>query len=164
MFILLSHVICGSTELHISASIAYATWQYWHITGDNEFMRDYGAEILLSIATFWGSRAEYHPEHADYEINNVIGPDEWHEHVNNNAYTNYMARWSIQTALNTLSWLRITAPDKARELEQQLDLTSERLDHWRNVAAHLRIPQDRPTGTFEEFDGFFQLEPLDQEK
>jgi trehalose/maltose hydrolase-like predicted phosphorylase len=157
-------VLHGKIELHITASITLATWQYWHITGDDEFMQQYGAEILLSTAKFWASRAENYPEHNDFEINNVMGPDEWHEHVNNNAYTNYMARWSIQTALNTLSWLRITAPDKARELEQQLDTTSERLDHWRDVAARLRIPRDRHTGMFEEFDGFFQLEPLDQKK
>src|SRR5258708_10891026 len=93
-----------------------------------------------------------------------MGPDEWHERVNNNAYTNYMARWSIQTALDTLNWLRTTAPDKAKELEQQLDLTTERLDYWRDVAARLHIPQDKQRGVFEEFDGFFQLEPLDQEK
>ncbi len=157
-------VLNGSIELHISASIAYATWQYWHITGDNEFMRDYGAEILLSIATFWGSRAEYHPEHADYEINNVIGPDEWHEHVNNNAYTNYMARWTIQTALETLDWLHTTIPGKAEELIQRLDLTPERLNHWRDIIARIRILQDKQTGLFEQFDGFFQLEPLDQDQ
>ena len=157
-------VLNGSIELHISASIAYATWQYRHITGDNEFMRDYGAEILLSIATFWGSRAEYHPEHADYEINNVIGPDEWHEHVNNNAYTNYMARWTIQTALETLDWLHTTIPGKAEELIQRLDLTPERLNHWRDIIARIRIPQDKQTGLFEQFDGFFQLEPLDQDQ
>ena len=157
-------VLNGSLELHISASIAYATWQYWHITGDNEFMRDYGAEILLSIATFWGGRAEYHPEHADYEINNVIGPDEWHEHVNNNAYTNYMARWTIQTALETLDWLHTTIPGKAEELIQRLDLTPERLNHWRDIIARIRIPQDKQTGLFEQFDGFFQLEPLDQDQ
>jgi len=157
-------VLHGKIELHITASITYATWQYWHVTGDDEFMQQYGAEILLCTATFWASRAENHPEHNDFEITGVMGPDEWHEHVNNNAYTNYMARWSIQTALDTLYWLRTTAPDKARELEHQLDLTTERLDYWRDVAARLRIPQDKQIGVFEEFDGFFQLEPLDQEK
>jgi trehalose/maltose hydrolase-like predicted phosphorylase len=157
-------VLHGKIELHITASIALATWQYWYVTGDDKFMQAYGAEMLLSMAQFWASRAENHPEHGDYEINNVMGPDEWHEHVNNNAYTNYMAKWNIQTALDALNWLHITTPGKARELEHQLDLTTERLDHWRDVAARLRIPQDKHTGVFEEFDGFFQLEPLDQEK
>ena len=157
-------VLNGTLELHISSSIAYAVYQYWYVTGDDEFMQLYGAEILLSIATFWGSRAEKHPEHGDYEINNVIGPDEWHEHVNNNAFTNYMARWTIQTALDTLDWLHTTSPNKAAELVQQLDLTSKRLDYWRDIVAHIRIPQDKRTSLFEQFDGFFHLKPLDQSK
>ncbi len=127
-------------------------------------MRDYGAELLLSTAMFWTSRAERHPEHHDYEFNDVIGPDEWHEHVNNNAYTNYLARWNIQAGLDILDWLYTTAPDKAEELARQLDLISRRLDHWRDVVARIRIPQDKQTGLIEQFDGFFQLEPLDQDE
>ncbi len=157
-------VLNGPLELHISASIAYANWQYWRITGDDEFMRDYGAEIVLSTAAFWASRVEYNAERGDYEINNVIGPDEWHEHINNNAFTNYMASWNMQAALDILHWLQSAAPDKAQELTRQLDLTEKRLDHWRDVTARMRIPQDKETGLFEQFDGFFQHEPLDQEK
>ena len=154
----------GYIELHITANIAYAFQQYWQVTGDDEFMRDYGAELLLSTAMFQASRAELHPELHVYEINDVIGPDEWHEHVNNNAYTNDMARWNIQCALNILQWLHLTAPDKAKELTQRLHLTTELLEHWQDVAEHIRIPQDKENGLFEQFDGFFQLEPLDLEK
>jgi len=157
-------VLNGRLELHITASIAHAVWQYWQITGDDEFMRKYGAEILLSTAEFWGSRVEWHPEREDYEITDVIGPDEWHEHVNNNAFTNYMARWNIQIALDALQWLQSADPNKAKELTQQLDLNEKRLTHWRDVIARMRIPQDKQTGLIEQFDGFFQLEPLDQEK
>ncbi len=157
-------VLNGPLEIHISASIAHAIWQYWRVTGDDDFMRDYGAEIVLSTAEFWGSRAEWHAEHKDYEINNVIGPDEWHEHVNNNAFTNYMAKWNIQIAFDILHWLQSIAPDKAQELAERLDLCEERLDHWHDVAEHMHIPQDEHTRLFEQFDGFFQLEPLDQEK
>jgi len=157
-------VLNGRLELHITASIAHAVWQYWQITGDDEFMREYGAEILLSTAEFWGSRVEWHPEREDYEISDVIGPDEWHEHVNNNAFTNYMARWNIQIALDALKWLQSADPNKAEELTQQLDLNEKRLTHWRDVIARMRIPQDKQTGLIEQFDGFFQLEPLDQEK
>lgn len=157
-------VLNGHIELHITASIAHGVWLYWYVTGDDEFMRDYGAEMLLSTAMFWASRVEYHPEHVDYEITNVIGPDEWHEHVNNNAYTNYMARWNIQTAITVLSWLRENFPEKAEELTQQLDLTTRSLDGWRDLIARLHIPEDRETGLIEQFDGFFKLEPLDQEK
>jgi trehalose/maltose hydrolase-like predicted phosphorylase len=150
-------------ELHITADIAYRVWQYWYMTGDDVFVREYGAELLLSTAMFWASRAERHPERHDYEFNDVVGPDEWHEHANNNAFTNYMARWNIQAGLNILAWLRATAPGKAGELTRQLDLTTARLDHWRDVVSGIRIPQDKQTGLIEEFEGFFQLEPLDQE-
>ena len=157
-------VLNGHLELHITASIAHAVWQYWHITGDDEFMCKYGAEILLSTAMFWASRAQYHPEHDDCEINNVIGPDEWHEHVNNNAYTNYLARWNIRIALDVLNWLREHAANEAHELTQQLDISEQLLDQWREVIARMHIPQNKETGLFEQFDSFFHLEPLDQEK
>jgi kojibiose phosphorylase len=157
-------VLNGIIELHITASIAHAVWKYWQVTNDDAFMRDYGAEILLSTAMFWASRAEKHPGRGYYEISDVIGPDEWHEHVNNNVYTNYMARKNIQVALQTLEWLKTTAPGKARELETQLNLTEQRLSYWQDVAQNLRILQDPQTGLFEQFDGFFQLPVLDQEK
>jgi trehalose/maltose hydrolase-like predicted phosphorylase len=154
----------GRIELHITANIAYAVHQYWQVTGDDEFMRDSGTEIMLCTAMFWASRAAYNPERHDYEIDNVIGPDEWHEYVNNNFYTNYMARWNIQKALDILQWMRLTAPDKAMELIHNLHLMPELLEHWQDVAERMRIPRDKETGVFEQFDGFFQLEPLDQEK
>jgi kojibiose phosphorylase len=157
-------VLNGQIELHITASISHGIWQYWHVTGDDEFMREFGVEMLLSTAVFWASAATWNPDHNAYEIDDVIGPDEWHEHVNNNAFTNYMARWNIQIAIDALHWLQSIAPDKAKELIQQLDLNEERLAHWHDVIDRIRIPQDKHTGLFEQFDGFFQLEPFDQEK
>ncbi len=157
-------VLNGPLEIHISASVAHAAWQYWTISGDNDFMRDYGAEIILSTAVFWGSRVEKNTERDDYEINNVIGPDEWHEHVNNNSFTNYMARWNLQTALDILKWLHTTAPDKAQALEKQLNLTSQRLEYWQDIVKHIRILQNPETKVFEQFDGFSELEDLDQTK
>src|SRR5258708_38863068 len=108
------------------------------MTGDHEFMRDYGAEIVLSTALFWGSRIEKNPQRNEYEINDVIGPDEWQEHGNNNTFTNSMARWNLQTALDMLNWLRQYAPDKAKALEQQLDLRDHALDYWRGVHPRTR--------------------------
>jgi kojibiose phosphorylase len=157
-------VLNGPLEIHISASVAHAAWQYWSVSGDDEFIRDYGAEILLSTALFWGSRVEKNAERNDYEIKNVIGPDEWHEHVNNNAFTNYMARWNLKTALDVLQWLRSTASDKAQALEKQLGLNDSHYSNWQDVIEHMRIPQNKETSVFEQFDGFFELEPLDQQK
>ncbi|GHO85997.1 glycoside hydrolase family 65 protein [Dictyobacter formicarum] len=157
-------VLNGFIELHITSSIAHATWEYWRVTGDDEFMRDYGAELLLSTALFWDSRAEKKGQQDEYTISNVIGPDEWHEHVNNNAHTNYMARYNIRIALSVLKWLQQTAPSKANALIEQLDLTEEHLTYMRDVMEHLRFPQDPVTGLIEQFDGFFKLAKFDQEK
>lgn len=151
----------GDIQLHISADVAYAVWRYWQVTGDDEFMRDYGAEILLDTAVFWGSRAEYNAERDRCEINDVIGPDENHVHVNNNVFTNRMAQWHLETALETLAWLRREHPDRAAELEERLDLSPERLAHWADIIGCLHILHDPETGLMEQFEGFFELEDID---
>ncbi len=157
-------VLNGFIELHITASIAHAVVEYWSVTGDDDFMRQYGTEILLSTAMFWASRAEKNEQNHDYEITNVIGPDEWHEHVNNNAFTNYMAKQNILYGLAAWDWLQQHDPAKAQALARQLHLDQPHLEHMRDVAEHMRFPQDQETGLIEQFDGFFELEPLDQSK
>jgi len=156
----LIRIWCGDIELHITSDVAYAVIQYWRATGDDAFMRDYGAEILLDTARFWGSRAEWHAESERYEINDVIGPDEYHDHVNNSAYTNRMAVWNLQTALEILDWLKVQAPTRAAELEGALDLTPSRLEHWRDVIARMVVPHDPETGLIEQFDGFWSLKSV----
>lgn len=155
-------VLNGSLELHITSSIAHATWEYYRITGDTDFLRDYGAELLLSAAQFWVSRVVKDEQVGDYVINNVIGPDEWHEHVNNNTYTNAMARSTIEVALTSWEWLKVHEPAKARALLDQLALDEQQFAHWRDVIDHLRILQDPQTGLIEQFEGFFKLPHFDQ--
>jgi trehalose/maltose hydrolase-like predicted phosphorylase len=157
-------VINGSIELHITSSVAYAFWHYWDVTGDDEFMHRYGAELLLSTATFWVSRVTYNDARGEYEINDVIGPDEWHEHVNNNAYTNVMARWNISTALDTLVWLQAADAQHAQSLLDMLQLDEQKLQRWHDVITRIHIQQDKQSGLFEQFDGFFQLPHFDQER
>jgi trehalose/maltose hydrolase-like predicted phosphorylase len=157
-------VLNGFIELHITSSIAHALWEYWQITADDDFMCNYGVELLVSTALFWDSRAEKNKHNHDYEITNVIGPDEWHEHVNNNAHTNIMAQNNIENALIAFQWLKTTAPTKAAALAKQLDLTDERLAHMQDVQEHIKIPMDAQTDLIEQFDGFFELPKLDLEK
>lgn len=150
----------GDIEIHISADIAYAVYQYWVATGDDGWFAEKGAELVLDTACFWGSRAEWNAAAGRYEYNDVIGPDEYHDHVDNNAYTNHMARWNLRLALETIEWLKLHAPDRATELAQQLDLTPERLDHWRDVIARLYLPVS-PAGVLEQFEGYFQRRDVD---
>src|SRR5262249_21778738 len=108
-------ILCGRLEQHISADIAYAVWQYWHATGDDDFFLSAGAEILLETARFWASRAV--PE-ADGKrhIRHVIGPDEYHEDVDDNAFTNGMARWNLARGLETVELLERHRRERAAEL------------------------------------------------
>lgn len=157
----LVRIWCGDIEQHISTDVAYAIYQYWQTTQDNEWMQAYGAEMILDTAVFWGSRVEWNAECDRYDINNVIGPDEYHEQIDNNAFTNRMVQWHLKTALQVLKWLRQTAPEQAATLEQQLGLTGDRLHHWQTVIEKLWVRQDATTGLIEQFQGFFELDDID---
>ncbi|GAB4570360.1 MAG: glycoside hydrolase family 65 protein [Anaerolineae bacterium] len=149
----------GDREIHISADIAYGILLYWRVSGDDEFMTNYGAEVVLDTAVFWGSRVEYNAEHDRYELTGVIGPDEYHENVDNSVFTNWMARWHLQCALEVLAWLKAKHPQQAEALVRRLDLTPERLSHWQHVIDRMYIPRDGDV--LVQFDGFFDLEHID---
>lgn len=156
----LVRIWCGDIELHITSDIAYAVWQYWQATGDDDWMINYGAELILDTAVFWGCRVEWYAEKNRYEIRDVIGPDEYHDHVNNNAFTNQMVKWHLETALIVLNWLRQNYPDRATELETQLKITPKRLDTWGDISKNLWVSEDLETGLIEQFEGFCNLENI----
>ncbi|HXF64992.1 MAG TPA: beta-phosphoglucomutase [Caldilineaceae bacterium] len=161
----LIRIWCGDIEIHISADIAYAIWQYWQVTGDDAFMRNYGAQILLETARFWESRVEPDAhEPGYYSISDVIGPDEYHEHVDNNAFTNRMAAWHLQRALEVLGWLENNAPQRADELKIDLNLSVERLARWRSISDNLLVLHNAETGLIEQFKGFFELAEVEWER
>ncbi len=150
----------GDIEIHITADIAFAVHQYWSVTGDDKWFIDRGAELLLDTAKFWGSRAEWDAASGKYHIRDVIGPDEYHDHVDNNAFTNRMAQWNLQTALEVLAWLKVHAPDRAAALVTALDLTPTRLERWRDVIAHIFLHIE-PNGLIEQFEGYFERQDVD---
>lgn len=162
----LVRIWCGDIELHITADVAYAVWHYWKATADDEWMCRYGAEILLETARFWSSRVETRDstlacsERPCYEIRHVIGPDEYHDRVDNNAFTNKMVQWNLEVALSVLDWLRAKYPARAAELEQKLNLNSEQLERWADIIERMWIPYNPETGLIEQFEGFFQLEDI----
>ena len=136
--------------------MAYAAYQYWQITGDDDWLVEKGAELILDTARFYGARAEWNAAKGCYEYCDVIGPDEYHDHVDNNAYTNRLAQWNLQTALDIWGWLKIHAPQKAAELDELLDLTPTRLAHWQDVLQKISILVDQ-SGLVEQFAGYFKL-------
>src|SRR5262249_46960026 len=145
---------------HISADVAYAVWQYWRATGDDDFFLCAGAEILLDTARFWASRAVAEADNRRH-IRHVIGPDEYHEDVDDNAFTNVMARWNIARALDTMELLRARWPDCAAALVEKLALGDDELADWRDAIERVVIGLDSANGLYEQFAGFHALEPLD---
>ena len=152
-------------QRHINAAIAYNVWQYWQVSADREFMRFWGAEMILEIARFWSSIATYDRTRDRYEIRGVMGPDEYHEGypwadrpgLDNNAYTNVMAVWCLLRAFDALDAL----PDgRSNELREKLGLTSADLDRWADITRKMRLcfHDDR---ILSQFEGYERLEQLD---
>jgi trehalose/maltose hydrolase-like predicted phosphorylase len=129
-------------------------------TGDDDFLLRAGAEILLETARFWASRAVLEAD-GKRHIRHVIGPDEYHDDVDDNAFTNVMARWNITRALETLDLMHARWPDQAAALRQKLVLGDEELAGWRDAIARIFVGLQPATGLYEQFAGFHALEPLD---
>ncbi len=153
-------ILSGTEEQHISADVAYAVWQYWQATADDGFLRSAGAEIMLETARFWSSRAKLEADGRRH-IRGVIGPDEYHETIDDSAFTNVMARWNIRRALDVAALLRERWPQDWARLWSRLDLDEAELKEWRTVAETIATGLDPKTGLFEEFEGYFGLEDID---
>ena len=148
----------GDLQIHITADIAYALHHYWQVTGDDFFWLQDGIPVVLETALFWGDRVE--EESGQFSIRNVIGPDEYHDHVDNNAYTNAMVCWHLETALDAVQWLREHHPEQLAVLSSQLNLDAVKFDHWRRITEKLVLLQDPESGVIEQFEGFFALKEL----
>jgi len=153
-------ILTGRMEHHISADVAYAVWQYWRFTRDDDFFLRAGAEMLLETARFWASRAVAEAD-GKRHIRHVIGPDEYHEDVDDNAFTNVMARWNIGRGLETMDLLRERWPNHAAALREKLALGDDELADWRDAIARIVTGLDAATGIYEQFAGYYKLQPLD---
>ena len=153
-------VLCGTQEQHITADVAYAVWQYWDATRDEQFLLEAGAEIILETGRFWSSRAQRDAD-GHHHIRGVIGPDEYHENIDDNAFTNVMARGNIRRALSIAALLRERWPDRWADLSSRLGLAEAELAHWQSVAETIVTGWNPQSRLFEQFAGFFGLEDID---
>lgn len=161
-------LICltGVIEQHITSDIIFALWQYYTATGDQDFMDRYGYEMIIETARFWNSRLEWIEENGRYEIRDVIGPDEYKEHVDNNAYTNYMAHANMRLAVQVIGLICGEKKDlygKMQKLMQEEGTSLEQLEReLEDKIEKLYLPQpDEKTGIIPQFDGYFGLKEID---
>jgi trehalose/maltose hydrolase-like predicted phosphorylase len=153
-------ILSGTQEQHISADVAYAVWQYWTVTGDMAFMLDAGVEILLETARFWASRATLEDDGRRH-IRGVIGPDEYHDGVDDNAFTNVMARWNIERGRDAAALMRERWPGRWEELSARLGFDGSEVEGWAGIAATIETGLDERRGLFEQFEGYGDLEEID---
>ncbi len=144
-------------QIHISPDIAYAVKKYFHVTKDSDFLEQYGAEMVFEIARFLASHAVYKPMRQRYEFVRVQGPDEYHENVDNNAFTNYQAHAALAFALDLLQWMDETVLHDVRE---RIGLTDDEIELWQDMYAKLYLPKPGKGGLIEQFDGYFDLESI----
>lgn len=150
----------ADSMVHVVGAVAYGVEQYVRATADMGFLMECGAEMLIETARFWVSRAEYNENRRVYELRNVVGPDEYHLFVDNDFYTNALARWNIRRAIAVLNEIRACAPDAHKCLLERLGVTDEEKDTWYEVANGMYVPIDKTTGLAEQFDGYFSLRDL----
>ncbi len=149
---------------HIGSAVAYTVWQYYQVTGDLEFLAECGAELLVEIARFWAGLADHDPRRDRYVICGVIGPDEFHSGypqapgagVDNNAYTNIMAAWTILRALDALE---VLPPRTRAELLEKLHVHPAEPPYWHEVAHRMYVPFH--DGVISQFEGYDRLRELD---
>ncbi len=146
-------------QMHVSPDIAVTAWRYWQVTRDLDFLVDHGAEILFEVARFLRSFVRYDEVLQRYEVIRLLGPDEWHENVDNDAYTNRMVELALDAAIDAHAVLTDQAPDRLAAILGRLAVAEDEVDAWRRVRDRLFVPgPDGDTGLIEQFDGFFALE------
>ncbi len=134
----------GFIEQHITADVAFAVWQYYMATDDQAFMEEFGYEIIFDTAKFWASRLEWDDSRQQYSINDVIGPDEYKEHVDNNAFTNYFAHFNLELAVTYYQQLRELDTAVYQKLNAKLQLEQAAIA-WNEAIDKLYLPQPRDT-------------------
>lgn len=148
-------------QIHINGAIVYAIWSYVQATEDHAFLLSGAGEVILDCAAFYISYSYFKPQKDRYELLDVIGPDEYHERVNNNFYTNQMAKRAVVIALELITYYEMNAPERLASYFGKKEVQQIKVV-WQDFVERLYIPQsDELHQVIEQFDGYFSLEDVD---
>ncbi len=136
-----SYFPAGTAQYHISADIAYSYVQYYHATGDDVFLMDYGAEVLMETARLWVDMGHFRKD-GTFGIDNVTGPDEYTCIVNNNYYTNAMAKYNLEWAYRIYEKMKTWQDNDAEKLWERLDLSEKEVESFKRAAESMYLPYD----------------------
>ncbi|MEL7002257.1 MAG: glycosyl hydrolase family 65 protein, partial [Bacteroidota bacterium] len=148
-------------EIHRNGAIARAIFDYTNYTGDRQYVVDYGIEVLIGIARFWSQRVNYSADKNKYVMLGVTGPNEYENNVNNNWYTNTMATWCMQYALDCIDFVQSEDASKWATLKSKISFDQEvESAKWKDIIDNMYYPIDDSTGIFMQQDGYMDKEQI----
>lgn len=159
-----AYYAAGTAQYHIDADISYALNQYVAATGDDDFLARGAIDILVETARMWEDLGFWRSNADDvFHIHGVTGPDEYTTVVNDNLYTNVMARANLESAARAVDHLQVNDPDEYQKLVQRVGVTPAEVASWRRAAAHMHIPYDAQLGVHPQDSAFLEKELWDLE-
>lgn len=155
-------------QRHVSIAVFYNVWRYVEDTGDRQFLNRYGAEMMVEIARFWASIAEWDPGSGKYVISGVMGPDEFHEKlpgskepgVKDNAYTNIMVVWLLE---NATALIKTLPTGVLKQIKEKIGFEIEETERWKQICQKLNLIVTQ-AGIISQFDGYMTLKELDWDR
>jgi maltose phosphorylase len=145
-------------EIHRNGAIAFAIFNYYRYTGDYSYIPEKGLEVLIAIARFWHQRATYSTYRNQYVILGVTGPNEYENNVNNNFYTNYLAKWCIDYAVEQINKVEKEYASDFARIMSKVNLDAAEIAHWKAVADNMYFPYSEELGVYLQQDGFLDKE------
>ena len=145
-------------EIHRNGAIAFAIFNYYRYTGDYSYIPEKGLEVLIAIARFWHQRATYSTNRNQYVILGVTGPNEYENNVNNNFYTNYLAKWCIDYAMEQIDKTEKEYTSDFTRIMSKVHLDKAEIAHWKAVADNMYFPYSEEHKVYLQQDGFLDKE------
>ena len=145
-------------EIHRNGAIAFAIFNYYRYTDDYSYIPEKGLEVLIGIARFWQQRATFSTAKNKYVILGVTGPNEYENNVNNNFYTNYLAQWCINYALENISKIESEYSSDFARIMNKVKLEEAELNQWKAVAENMYFPFSEEKQIYLQQDGFLDKE------
>jgi len=145
-------------EIHRNGAIAFAIFNYERFTNDNTYIPEKGLEVLIAIARFWQQRATFSSDKNKFMILGVTGPNEYENNINNNWYTNYIAKWCINYALENIEKIKIDHSSDYIRIKEKTTFSEDELSKWKNVADNMYFPFSEKHNVYLQQDGFLDKE------
>ena len=145
-------------EIHRNGAIAFAIFNYFRFTGDYSYIPEKGLEVLIGIARFWQQRATFSSDKNKFMILGVTGPNEYENNINNNWFTNYIAKWCIEYALENINTVKTDHISDYIRIKEKVNFSDDELSKWKNVADNMYFPFSEKHNVFLQQDGFLDKE------